>query len=783
MNRLKQGLIGLSFLFFFFPAVSQAGGEPQSWETLPQIENILFSKDAVGFIASDKRYFVFDRGSKEFHQVDESRMKETFPGPAPLSPSEVIQNNGIGSTVLLRTSGGKAYRTTNAYCDEGEESYHDLSLDDIALEDAVLPCVSISAIEKVGDQLWLGTRYDGEGGESPAEGIIVQAAKKGTLIKKIGSEQGLTGDLIRVIRSDPFGPTVWVATQWGLNQLDRNLNIVQSGFFDEDFDPATGRSTVFLSPVLKESNPFVVLQRQLEIRETKNFYEAVKKIPPEVEREVSVYLHSDVEYSIHERNVEKLFVPKEINVLLPFFLKSIRSDYPPAREVAISMACIFNDPAVLHAYLALEREALEGSTGPVPFFVKKCLDKYSKLGLMKGSQEGGPTALPAHPLGLEEAFLNASKGNRTDLLARLIERGISLEAIDADGMTGLMWAAKAGAFEAAQNLVGKGANVNARNSRGETALIQATKGGHAKIVKLLLDAGADPTGKDHGDLSPGYYAVFSDYPLIARLIKEGAACCGTLEEVGRQEEQERRDLAEVVKFDPIDWDALQKGCRPRKEYASNIPLLVERQPGHAGLEIVIAPSNEKCPPENGCRFFTKLEFEKLFSRRIKATDASTRFAIRPCRTKKDLQVLVREAEIEAIQRSQYQQDPLLRKRSEKMEGEWCSRSTIGRYPVEIRIQFVNENGLVIGRGTSVTMIGTDGSQASAGGVRYFSLIPIRRALYDSIEVAYIHRFENAPPDPMITVHVGKTERGLKFDYMTQETLTPSCGGFWKESPS
>src|SRR5687767_7725334 len=57
-----------------------AGRIPESWDHLPQIREIHFSKTAVEFISFDGRYLVLERKSGEFQNLRESRFRAVFPG-------------------------------------------------------------------------------------------------------------------------------------------------------------------------------------------------------------------------------------------------------------------------------------------------------------------------------------------------------------------------------------------------------------------------------------------------------------------------------------------------------------------------------------------------------------------------------------------------------------------------------------------------------------------------------------------------------------------------------
>jgi hypothetical protein len=369
-----------------------AGREPEPWDTLPQVETIRFSNDAVGFVTADHRYFIINRQSKLFRNLNQSTFFGFFPEAGEGTPSEILNDTGIGSLVLLRASNGTEYKTKNAYCSEGEDEHHGLFHKGKSVTDNIEPCHSISALEIVGDQLLLGTRLDGEYGDYPAEGIVIQSLKSAKRVRKLDASAGLTGNLIRVIRKDPHNKTIWIATEQGLNTIDQNFRIIDSQYFHEDFDIQTGKSTVFLISSPRQSNPLAVIQRQLAVDKPKEFYDAVKEIPDDKLKKFSFYnFHSGIYSEINSHSVERSFIFNEMNILIPFFIQSSQSPDNSARQSALGMLCMFNDERVIGFFMDLERNASSDSTGQ--WAARDCLDKYGKLGLLKENESSQRIAI------------------------------------------------------------------------------------------------------------------------------------------------------------------------------------------------------------------------------------------------------------------------------------------------------------------------------------------------------------------------------------------------------
>lgn len=367
------------------PQLSYAGREPEEWDTLPQIENIVFSKTSVGFISRDQRYFVLERTNQILQLIEKDTFLQLFPNWDRKKPSEIIKNEGIGSGVLLRASNGMEFKAKNAYCSEGEDIHHELWMQEKVVVDQAEPCSSISTVEIVGNQLWLGTRYDGEYGDYPAQGVIIQSLREGNIIEKIGNTEGLTGDLIRVIRIDPYSQNIWVITQRGFNEIDKSFKIANAKYFYEDFNPATGKPVVLLSTVAKQSNPFAVVERLLAIKDTKAFYNAVSQIPKQTQAQFSLYnFHAGIYLAANIRAVKESFVPKDMNILIPFFIEAAQSGQEQVRLTALSMACMFNDKRIFDFFTNLEKNIQPH--GPGTWYIRDCLKKYEALGLARNGQ-------------------------------------------------------------------------------------------------------------------------------------------------------------------------------------------------------------------------------------------------------------------------------------------------------------------------------------------------------------------------------------------------------------
>ena len=387
VSKHRFGFLFLLTVLLGLSNPGHAGREPEDWDTLPQMADISFSSTSVGFSSYAQKYFILERNSGKFQEVGKNSFSREFPESDKMKPAETIQEKGINSMVRLRASNGKEFKTENAYCSEGENGHHKLWRNDEMISDQVNPCASISAIEIVRDQLWLGTRYDGEYGDYPAQGIVIQSLGNGELIRALDSKNGLTGNLIRVIRLDPHRDHVWVATEKGLNEITPDLEIASPRFFREDFNPDTGKPEIGLSSRWETSDPFAVMGRWLGVPNFKNYYQAVKNIPEEIRSKFSLYNFHAGTYSLaNARVIEQSFVPKEMNSLIPFYLEAAQSNRKRNKLQAFQMLCMFNDQMVYELFHSFIKntpdEKGEINTVWQSRIARDCLDKFNKLGLV-----------------------------------------------------------------------------------------------------------------------------------------------------------------------------------------------------------------------------------------------------------------------------------------------------------------------------------------------------------------------------------------------------------------
>lgn len=327
----------LSVLLGGLPALS-VSSEFRDSDVLPEIGQIAFTRDAVGFVSRPKQFlggrdsvlrFVYDRGSRTLAEVDAAQFRARFQASALVDGPRSKQHELTG-----RTSGGVEYQSKVKLCGEGDED----EVRGLTVGGKAIPilardeCTSVSSVEIVGGDLWLGTAYSGESGYSKAEGIIVESPDG----KRARAQIGLPGWVVQV-RADPSSEEVWAVTEYGIYRIGRQFRILSAHLYYHDFDPLTGEPRLLFSATAMPGNPLAVVSRMLPAQDRKSFYEVTRGIPKadlEKFRLYDFFMCCDFNRSY----------PASFQPLLPFFVKaSVQAD-PWLRNLWWQAACSAGGP-------------------------------------------------------------------------------------------------------------------------------------------------------------------------------------------------------------------------------------------------------------------------------------------------------------------------------------------------------------------------------------------------------------------------------------------------------
>ncbi len=119
--------------------------------------------------------------------------------------------------------------------------------------------------------------------------------------------------------------------------------------------------------------------------------------------------------------------------------------------------------------------------------------------LMKEYNIAPDTTTELKPFNCNEILHEAVKRGRIDLIDRILELGVNINAKTINYENALQLAIYLNNIEIADKLIKAGADVNADiNNRGGLIIHDAIKRGNPKIIKMLLDAGANITQVNEG---------------------------------------------------------------------------------------------------------------------------------------------------------------------------------------------------------------------------------------------------------------------------------------------
>ncbi|NGZ09726.1 MAG: hypothetical protein CV088_10120 [Nitrospira sp. LK70] len=155
-----------------------------------------------------------------------------------------------------------------------------------------------------------------------------------------------------------------MATERGVNQIDRLFHVTWSGYWYEEFELPSGRSQTRLSATPKVSDPFAVLGRELGVEDWVAFLRAVENISPAERSNLRLY-------DFHMYGFPTQRLSHGLNGLVPFFIQASRSQGEVFRLFGLSNLCKFDDPRVQAFLFDLEPNTVKGSADQR--YVQDCL--------------------------------------------------------------------------------------------------------------------------------------------------------------------------------------------------------------------------------------------------------------------------------------------------------------------------------------------------------------------------------------------------------------------------
>lgn len=134
------------------------------------------------------------------------------------------------------------------------------------------------------------------------------------------------------------------------------------------------------------------------------------------------------------------------------------------------------------------------------------------------------TAQQAPPTPEELALFEAAYSGKLADVERLVAGGVTIDAVDPESRTPMMFAAFNGHRQVVSFLLTQGAEVDLKDGNGRTALMYAASGPFGETVDVLLDAGAeiDVQGTLEGFTALMTAAAEGQTEVVRLLLERGA---------------------------------------------------------------------------------------------------------------------------------------------------------------------------------------------------------------------------------------------------------------------
>lgn len=340
----KMNLAACVLAFLGAATTSSMSAQFDDSEVLPSIRYLVFSPEAVGFVSHENRlfadrrkqsptgsgesskgssgatfYFIYDRRARQIAEANAGQFAKRFPGSPPRD--DPFQDPSKRYDLIGHATGGVEYKLKMKYCGEGvtdeirEVVVNNKAVNVLSREE----CTSVSRVEIVNDQLWLGTAYSGEAGISGAEGIIVEDRAGKAVLARLDTK----GAVIQV-KADPFSHGVWVVTDVGIYEISPQFKILSTNFYSHDIEPSTSEPRFSFSSKIVNGNPLLAISRLLPKADRKKFYQAVTAIPQGDLKKFGLYNFFMGCLPAYDEVKEETpnEWPKSFQPLFPFFMKA-----------------------------------------------------------------------------------------------------------------------------------------------------------------------------------------------------------------------------------------------------------------------------------------------------------------------------------------------------------------------------------------------------------------------------------------------------------------------------
>ena len=349
----------LASVFLAISSTGSTGSEYSDEDFEPNILDVEFTKEFVGFFGEQGSatgtiygeaglYFVFDRSQGLGREISPVEFRRIFVEP------RVLKAANTSAKHTLSTSDGTTYSVpASGACDWDSSSTnprlirppgpsdHSLMLPEKVIPIGVDVCNGITALEHVGDHLWIGTDYIGDQAVGPGQGLIIQDRATGKVVKSLRDVDAPTSS----IRLDPYTGEVWVAYTYLIDRMRPDGTRISRYRFLQQFDSVTRLPVMRLTSEPGDNNRIAVLARYMSKSNAIALYEATTALSKEDIQRFNLY---DFFMCC---NISPSYYPVSMNVMVPPLLRQLdeaeAGDNNYDKERWIQTVCAFKDPRVL----------------------------------------------------------------------------------------------------------------------------------------------------------------------------------------------------------------------------------------------------------------------------------------------------------------------------------------------------------------------------------------------------------------------------------------------------
>lgn len=384
----KRLLLISLLLCLGWPLLASAALPAQLQADPPDIDAMLFTQDAVylglpGIVPagaadpSPRPGMPIGTPTELWYRMDRktgavSPVASVPPGAAGIPVSTLRLTNldrgwSSAEVTFTTTSDGGIYSMGDPDCGQISNNGRLLKMDCTPAGPVVNPGEVITAIEDFGPYVLLGTAslIPGTASFQSGRGVLVLSAKDGSLLRTISTEDGLSGNVIRLIRRDAVTGDLWIETPRSLAQLSPTFAVLNVWYLHLNFD-ASGVPRLSATADPQYDDPYAVLALKLHVTDFAGFQRAIAAIPadarPDIFKKVFPQGHPPM-----------ALVPSGFQSLAPFVIADLQRN-PDTRQsyFALQSLCKFGGAAATAEADALI-STVQGTMGSNMWYtVKSC---------------------------------------------------------------------------------------------------------------------------------------------------------------------------------------------------------------------------------------------------------------------------------------------------------------------------------------------------------------------------------------------------------------------------